>query len=462
MLAHAFTKDGAPTDGIVQHPRAYVTLKTIVDGKEVDTAIIPNKVTYHKGDHTKAHEVSVTLDGAVLPFPLRLIGGSVMTLYLGVTEEPEGDVHEEKNLRFIGFVEDFDQDDEARTVTLKAFDLSMPLRKHKPLLPVRRDGVLTDPTPRYSDTLEQAIDRILSVVPGFEEGTEPFLDITRNDSLKTAQLGSLVHGRAKTGPIYLKPEMSAWEAVELVCGLAVRHVSVELTDIVVRTSEEVFSHTGEADALHFIVGTEYANAYPPKIHKKIINNRKGVRVVAWDAEACERVEAVYPDDATMKSNYARKRPPPPKKKKKTSKPSQRQTPPKEPEREVYELEGHYTQEALAEKAKSIWLQRATQEADGTISTPLWTDEVLDLSNGDRFFIRLDDMLQQQIEAIGNRDLAVTFLQQQFAGMGEQAARTLLDAMDRSSTLNFWYVNTIVYDWPSARLCTVGFINLLEV
>lgn len=463
MLETAFGQDGAPTDGIILHPRAYVALKSIIDGKDVDTGLIPSRVTLSKGDHTKCSEATITLEGSVLPFPLRLVGGSVITLYMGVTENPEDNVKQENNLRFVGFVEDLEQDQSARHVTLKAYDLTMPLRGHKPLLEKKNDdtGITIDPTPRYSDTLKQAIERILSVVPGFEEGSEPFLDLRDTDALSTASLGSLVTGRAKTGPVALKPDISAWGAIEHVCALAVRHVSVDLTDIVVRTSDEVFARAGEATALRFIVGTDYANSFPPKFHKKIQRNRKGVRVVAWDPETCKRVEAVYPTDSVMETQYSLRRPAPPKKK-----PKQKSTTPtkapKEPDREVYELEeGHYTSDALEAKAKSIWLQRATQEADGSVSTPLWTEEVLGLQNGDRVFIKTDEMLRKQLTAIGSDADAVRFLQDQYAGMDQQGAQALLDAM-KKPLQDFWYVNTVVYDWPGPRLCTVGVINLLEI
>lgn len=467
-MADNFTKDGAPSGGIVLHPRAYVTLKVIIDGDELDTGFTPSKVSLRRGSHNKADECEVTIDGAVLQIPLRLVGGSFACVYLGVVDEPEDitSLKKDKNLRFCGYFEEADQDWGERSLSFKSQDLSRRLREHKPLIKKVVNGVTIDPTPRYTDTLEQAIRRILSVVPGFEEqGAEPIMDLRATDALSSARLSSLVSGRALNGPVAIKPDWSAWQAIEHVCGLCSRHVGVELREIVVRSPTEVFS---DADPdpekrITFIIGAPNANAYPPKFHKKFINNRKGVKVVAWDTEQRKQVSALYPDDNDMRQSFPRKRPQP--KKVKSSRSAHTRTQPKElkePDRDVFELDpGVYTTDELLNQAKKIWLERASQECDGTIETPLWDERILDMRNGARFFVKLFRDIEEKIAQIGDDVLAARLLQQELPGMTLHHAELLLHAI-KKPLQDFWYCRTVTLDWPSDKLAHVDFINLLEI
>jgi len=81
---------------------------------------------------------------------------------------------------------------------------------------------------------------------------------------------------------------------------------------------------------------------------------------------------------------------------------------------------------LERYAQRPWLERATQEVDGTITTPIWDSNILNLHNGDRITIRV----RPDLEAEPHDDL--------------------------------WYVRTVTHEWPSKKATTIGFINLLRI
>lgn len=508
-MADNFTKDGAPTGGVVIHPRAWITLSVFLDDKHVDTGFIPSKVSLRRGSHNKADECEVTLDGNVLPFPLPIMGKGFLCVYLGVVDAPDAadfisSLAKAENLRFCGWVEEADQDLSERTITFKSQDMSRILRTHKPLLKKRIDAVaavaaspaagigvaqggaiaaaaaaaataalrvglkksgpIIDPTPRYSDTLAQAINRILSVVPGFDDPTEDApLSVRKTDALSSAKLSSLVSGRAINGPVTIKPDWSAWQAIEHVCGLCSRHVGIELREIVVRSPEEVFK---DADPdpnkrITFVIGSQNANAAPPKFHKRFVENRKGVKVIAFNSETRRQVSAVYPGDADVPPARITHH-----KKVKTGHAAAHKVhhsaEAEPPDRDVFELScGTYSDSALLDQAKKIYLERATQECDGTVMTPFWDERILNMRNGTRFFVKLHRDLDRKIDEIGDDALAARFLQQELIGTSLQNAQLLLAAIKKPAQ-DFWYCRNVTLEWPGEMLAHVDFINLVTI
>jgi hypothetical protein len=470
MIETAFTADGLAPGGVVLHPRSYVEFASFIDGKAVLTGIAPNHVALHRGSHNKADECKITIDGTGLALPIRLIEGSEVAVYLGVApdETPDQDIKDPKNLRHVGYVVEFEEDRQERTASLESQDLSYFCRR--PKIPVRKTNVVdaegsvvrtVDPTPRYSDSLRQAIERLLSILPEFSDSTkEPPLRLRSTEALNRASLSSLVGGRGKTSPIALKPDCTVWEAVEHLCGILGLHVKVDLREIVVRSSEEVFA--GRASRATFIFGAENGNCYGPKFCKKPVHNRNGVRVVAFDPEARKRVEAIYPDDTTVRRSIVHHRTsatraPTPTHRQHKKKPAELPPPP----RDVYELEpAHYTQEALQAKAKAIWLERSRQECDGTVSTPIWTEEILQLQNADLITIKIDADIAREIERIGSDEDASQLLQERLGY--EKAAADALVRAARKPSRDDWYCQQVTLEHPSEHLATVKFLNLLEV
>jgi hypothetical protein len=502
QITSAFSRDGLAPGGAVLHPRSYVELSTIVDGEDdpILTGIEPNHVVLHRGSHNKADVCRVTILGTGLPFHVRHIGGSDVALYLGTVDEALANdgpaaIKDEKHLRFFGIVTSFEEDRDARQVTLEAHDLSSLCRR--PMYPVRKTlnsaGVIVDPTPRYSDSLRQAIERLLSILPelegisnvsgldaisgaGLPNLLEPPLILRDNSALRNANLSSLVTDpRAKNGPIHLKPDSTVWEAIEYLCALVGLHVKVELREIVVRTADEVFaSRTTEVidpydnlggtqpPAVTFIFGGENGNCYGPRFHKRPVHFRNGVKVVVFDPVARKTLEAVYPSDAEVRRTLVRKRSSATRAPLRKTKP--RKVKPKTlapPPRDVYELDpGHYTMDALEARAKAIWLERSRQEVDGTVASPIWTEEVLGLRNGDLITIQLEDDIAREIERLGSDDDASAMLQDRL-GLEKPAADALVRAA-RKQSRDDWYCKEVIFEHPSEHLVTVHFLNLIEI
>jgi hypothetical protein len=444
---------------IVLNPRAEVELEAVVDGETQDSAIIPQRVCLVGASHKKAAEASVEILGAALPFHPSTVEGVVARIYMGLADTVGGSVRTRENLRFVGYFEDYDDDREERAIEFRARDLSSLLRDHKPLLKVQfEDGRTIDPTPRYSDTVRQAIRRILSVVPGWRDtSVKPPLELRETDLLDIG-LGNLVEGRAKKGPITLKREWSAWEAIEHVCGLASLLVNVDLDEIVVRRPVDAFGGDS-AVAYEFVFGGKEGTVRGPRFHKKFIRNRKGIRLVAWNPETRQRLEALYPSDNVMRTQFARRRPPPPKATKHRTAKTRQPLP--DPQRDViYIGEGAFSQRYLDDLAQKIWLEKAHQEIDGTFSTPIWNHQILSLKNGDRIRVRLRPDIDDEVRRIGDDDRAAKFLQDKY-GCERAAADALVRATKRPFD-DIYYLSVPSYEWPSEKLASFKFINLVKV
>lgn len=475
MAADNFTQDGAPTGGVVLHPRAWVSMKMMIDGQPLADPLefIPSKLSLRRGSHNKADECELTLDGSVLQLPLRNIDGAFVSVYLGSAASPEDidSIKTAANRRFVGRWEEADQDWAEATLKIKMQDLSRGLRAHKPVVstvirdPVTQKKIKTiDPTPRFSDTLEEAVKKILSIVPGYEQdGPDPTLTIRPTDALKQANLRSLVSSqdhRAQLGPVPLAPNGSAWEAIEKLAGICALHVGVELREIVFRSPEEVFadSNPDPDKRIVFIIGAANANAAPPTFHKRFVENRKGVKVVAMDTSTRKPVSAIWPPDKELPPAHIPKAPKVHQKGVHKAPTAKKETEP--PARDVFELDpAAYSDSALLDQAKKIYLERATQECDGTIMTPFCDERILSLKNGARFFIKLTHDLDRKISEIGDDTLAARFLQQQLPGLSAQQADILLRVI-RKPANDFWYCRSVTFDWPSEMIAHVDFINLL--
>lgn len=458
MTLIAFNDEGAPGEAIIQHQRCYVELKLSVgtNQREVFTGLTPHRGNITRGDHTQATEGSVTVFGSVLPFPITQVNSGILSIFLGTTEGPEDEVKDAKNLRFVGWFQNADIATEDRTISIKAQDYSVILREHKP---IRQADKKNNPQPLYSDTLEEAIKKVFKVVPAFSGSeSEPPLTLRDTATIKR-RLDGGVKGRGKTAPVHLKAEWTAWEAIEHLCALVSCHANVDLTELVIRDTDEVFNQ-GKPKAT-LIFGDEHGNCFGPTFHKKFITNRKGIRVVAWDPEEMVRVEADFPSDAVLRGKAPAKTPSATKHKpsKNSHKSAKKAIP--EPQREIFEIDqGHYTKTELERFAKDLWMQRSNFEVEGMIATPLWTDETLSLQNGNRVRIKIQPEIERQLKEIGDETRAIAFLQERL--LVEQAAAEALLALYRNPATDLWYVRRVTIDFPSDKAVTIDFMSLLEI
>jgi len=445
----------------VQYQRVEVSLAAQVDDDIIETSLAPHHLTWHDGGHKRAQEVDFEIHGSVLPYPLDHVASVFVSVFMGNAADAYSSIRDVRNLRFCGYVDDEEVDDERRVVTFKACDLSSPLRDHKPLIPRRMpDGRLIDPTPKYSDTLRQAILRIFSVVPGFDDQTSRDILTLREAPSLDLNLGDLVDGRAKTGPVGLPPQCSAWDAIEIACGLAARMVSVELNELVVREPRQAFPDSGQPDYV-FIFGSKNANALAPKRHKKFIRNRKGIRLIAWNPETRKRMEAVFPSDDDMRKNFPRKRPTPKANKPKPHTTQKPKKPMPEPERDVQDIgAGVFTQSQLDDMAHRIWVERSMHELDGTIASPIWDDDNFKLKNGSRVQVKIRPDLEAQMRALQSDEDRAAFLSSAL-GIERQPARELV-RIALTPHDDLVCVSKVTREWPSKHSITVNYVNLLRV
>jgi hypothetical protein len=298
------------------------------------------------------------------------------------------------------------------------------------------------------------------VVPGFDdEATKDILTLRETPALDF-RLGDLVDGRAKNGPIGLPPSCSAWDAIEIVAGLAARLVRVELNELVLREPREAFPDTGQPDYT-FVFGSSNANAFAPKRHKKFIRNRKGIKLVAWNPDTRKRMEALWPSDSYMRSNLPRKRPAV-----KVHKPTTHSTKkpakaPNPPDREVFDIgSGVFSQDQLDAMAQRLWVERSMNEMEGSISSPIWDDKNFALKNGSRIAVKIRPDLEAQMRALQNDDDRASFLSAAL-GLEPGPARELV-RIALAPHNDVYCVSKVAREFPGKRALTVSFVSLLGV
>lgn len=449
----------ASADDLVFYPRAFVQLATSVQNgatfTSVDTGIQPTKASVSRRAHNQAGTAEVTIHGSALPFDPRQIGGINIAIYMGAVDTIDADVISDEHLRFVGYVDAMPRkrDEKGPMVELKARDMSALLRDFKP---IPRDAL-----PRYSDTVGDAINRILDVIPNASDpdGT-PRLELVTN-SLTSRTIGDAVRPRFRAAALQLPPEATAWQVIEHACGLASLLVSVRLGQIIVREPVEVFDHD-RPPVTTFTFGGETANLLSVADEKKFVRNRKGVKVVSYDpGPPRATLEAFYPPDADLRPD---RRPRAQLRRSFTTTRRVRRGSPTSPvqDRDVFDAHGIHSQDALDAWARRLYLERSQQEIEGSLVTPIWTPEVLGLDNGDRFSLSIDPELAMQLRNASSKQAMIDLLVQRL-DVNEQAAAALINAsVDRPSDTFYTRTVTHEYEADGKSTTTVEFLNLIEV
>lgn len=463
----------------VFYARASVDIRAKVAGQDIATAVIPQSIAISGSSHKKAGEATIEIEGTGLPFLPQHLEQAQVSVFMGLVDRVDASVVEGRFRRFVGFVEDYEDNRSQRKVVLKARDLSSILREHIPLIPIvlktaGRPDQHIDPTPRYDETLGSAIDRIFKVCPGWRQDDDAVRPIRRRDGLPfwDIPLGKLVEGRAKKGPITIKEKSSAWDTIEHVCGMANLLVYVELDELVVRPPKGASGRstgkekTGaqEYDALmadigaQFVYGGDLCDLSELQYHKRFVRNRKGILVKGTNPEKRQVMTAEYPSDDELRQGYPNKRPKPPSKNTHPHTAKKKDLP--EPQRDIiYYKEGVFSQGALDDIARYLWEQRSMNESSGQLTTPFLTEDVIELRNGDRIQIRLRPELEQEIRQIGNDDLAAKRLMDVYGIERDVAAVLVQEAM--RPLQDIFRVESVDLRWPEAR-ATVKFFNLTRL
>lgn len=451
----------ASLDDVRQLPRAAVVMSTtladVSASTEVTTSIVPTSASVTLRQHSQAATSEVTVHGSALPFDPRQDEGIFLQLYLGAVDTDDDSVIGRQFLRFVGFVDDLKEkrDMKGPVVTLTARDMSSIFRDFKP--------IPTAAMPRYSDTLSQAINRIIMATPGSQNPDGSLRVMLVENALTSRMLSGAVHSRASTAAVQLPHDVTAWQAIEHCCGLLSLLVSVDLDQLIVRQTQEVYGSTSPA-VFSFIFGGESANLLSIEREKKFVRNRRGVSVTAYDPTTRSRVEGLYPPDgqvlrvgrphahvggqaihyhAPTRSTRASAASPAP------------------PERDVYPAPiGMYAQASLVDYARRIYQERSRQEMEGKIECPFWVPEVLSLKNSDRIQIQLDPDLAAELQQAPSEAAAVDLLVQRL-DVSEDAARALMRA-SLNRPRDTWYAREVTTEFQSDGVSTVsvGFINLI--
>lgn len=445
---------------IATYPRAFVALSASVGGEQVDTGIEPSQASFTVRSHSQAGSAEVTVHGSALPFDPRVIDGVYLTLFMGDVGEMTGNVRTPAMRRFVGYVDELEEkrDDGGPVVSLKARDLTALLRDFKP---VPRASL-----PRYSDTLGEAINKVLAAVPAAQTARMALAP----SPLADKPLAAATHARAATAYVQVPPDATAWQVIEHCAGLVATLVYVKLESIVLADPAQSYQTPSESKAT-FVFGDSDANLLSLERSKKFVRNRKGIVTQAYDPVHRRVLTAKYPADADLPPAH---RPPAHmggtvvRQHSTTTRGggragASRRPPEREP---VAAPAGIQSQAALLAYARRVYEERSRQEMEGKLVCPGWSaatpNDVLALGWQDRFELRVNPGLEAELRAQPSESAAVALLQTRML-VNEAAARALLRAAANRPTDQF-LVRSLTHEYAADGEChTTGeFVNLIEI
>lgn len=433
---------------VIQYPRAVVSLSLTVSGdsEPVDVLVIPRRVMITRRSHTQADTCEVTLDGIDLPFDPRAIGEVILAVHLAdVRDAGAGTMNDgwrtPATQRFLGMLDTFDDEqDDDDVLTLRARDLSSILRDAKPLP--------TDAVPRYSDTLGEAIRRILAAVPGADT-----LSVEENGEENTP-LRPTVAGRVQSGAaVHVENNWSAWEVIEHTAGLTAHLVTVVNDRIVLRLGSQAYANN-DAPAVVLGFNSGEANLSSLAVEKKFVRNRKGIRVVSFDVISRTTIEADWPDDGTLRQLH-------PTRARATGRSgrsgaaghgrsSRPRAAPKPPDRDVLLVANVTSQDALRDIARQVWEERSRQELTVKAATPYFTDPFLNLRNGARVRVELNRALAAGLNLTQPTAQQVAFVRRRLQ-VSTRVAKTLVNLarlQQEGASTDLFYVHEVQLSWDA--------------
>lgn len=447
----------------VLYPRAIVALSMDVgdDHEQVSTIVVPSKASYTVRSHNAAGSAEIVVHGSAVPFDPRIINGMFVQLFMGAAETVDEQINKDEYRRFVGYVDDVAPkwDENGPAVEIKARDLSAILRDFKPI-PV-------DARPKYSDSLEEAIQRIIDATPGHQDSSgNTVLSIRSTPALSGVTLSAAAPSRASGRNIPLPPAATAWQVIEHLCGLVSRLVSIDDGEIVVRDST-IYSNEENAVA-SFIFGGVGANGERPNVlsvesAKKFVRNRRGVAAISYNPHTRTRLRAVFPADDEL-AQIAR----PPRtvggSRATSTRGSSSSSP---PARDVFSAPASIVdEEGLKAYAKRVYLERSRQEIEGKIGAP-WrerdaTNEMLAIKNAERITLKIHPELESELRNTADEQVAVDLLRRRLR-VNEQAARVLLRA-SRNRPTDIFYLRsaTHAFDPEGVSASAIEYINLIDI
>jgi len=422
----------------VQYPRALMQLHARVLGEDLVATVTPMRLTIERRNHSEASSIEVEFPGNALPFDPRHVEDLWVGVYFGDVRSMDGNVHQPQFLRFMGYADNIEASrevDDAPSVKLEARDFSAQLRAFKPIPTAMR--------PRYSDTLQQALQRILDGVPSASGLLSlPGLGLH-------LPLSPLVSGRGRTGTLPLANDASAWDAIERACGAVNRLVSVELDRLVVR--EPTGDNQTRSDVV-FNYGGPAANSIKVRQKKRFERNRRSVVVHSFDPRSRRRLSAEWPAPAAA-----------PRRTRARGQQGRGGGRNGDEQRDIYALrDGITSQDELLRSAERIYTNRSRQELAIDLESPLLTEEFLSIHNGDRVMIRVEPGLEANIRAANatSPQAAVALIRRRI-GCSAQAAEILARAVNEPTTALFYVRGaTFTYELEGAAMVKIDAANLI--
>jgi len=444
-------------DDLRFYPRAMVGINAVLndgDPNGIDTTLYPDRVSVSLRPHHQASGAEITIKQTYLPFDPRRINNLFVSVYMGVSPSTKASILSQDTMLFCGWVDDLDvkYSADGPLVSMKARDVSAYLR---------------DEIPRYKDSIVSAIKKLLgwANIPATAIHIED-----RSTGFRASQpMTAYTHQRGGDGFVPFKNGSSAWELVEHLAGLTSLLISVDRSTIVIREPVNAFPPTGAAKvatAYSFVFGenpkssvwgTKSVPVFSLELKKKFLRNRKGVRLVSFDATTHRKIIADYPSNDKL----------PPKRKAKLA-PSKhpihktRDVP--DPDRDVYVVGGSLgiqTQPKLLEAAQRFYQERSRQEMEGELTTYIWDDQLFALRNASRIDIRIKPELEAELLNIKDAQKRSIFLQNRLS-IDKKAADALVNAtMNKES--DTYYVRSITHEWDAEQggNTKIDFITMLE-
>ena len=275
------------TDLPIYYPQVLVRVTAIVqtnpqtDPIEVSFVTGARSVKIERNDWNTADKCTVVLDLQRFPVLPRSIRQAHITVYAGdnLAIGTDGDVISDASyIRFCGYVDEpkIDLDEGDHKVTWEARDYTALFLDEK--LPS------TSVVPRYSDTLDQALQRILTIIPG-GENIQLVLGggLTQWPSLSTAVTATL-----RDTKVPIAQNDTAWHFVKRACDPVSLIPQIRLDTLVVAPSKGLAAPKSQAVLVY---GANLASYSEKKVLPK---NHEAIGLRAYNLNSRSIITSIYP------------------------------------------------------------------------------------------------------------------------------------------------------------------------
>ncbi len=416
--------------GRIYRPRALLRLAVPVSGQSDPVAFeVPVVRARHvKNDHNHADTLEVTVSWSDTGVDPRWISGAIGEYYIGTADELGRWEPTERDRRFIGRLVEVSRigDGDALHVEMTFHDYTSFFLIAKP--------VSTEAIPTYADTLDVAWNRLCNTVPGAIELDE--LELRGLE--ETPVIGSAVAERfRKRGHLAVKPGLDAWAVWQQAVGMMGLISFFELNTCIVTTARDLYTSLNPPQ---IVWGR---NLYSFSERRNNDRTGKGVIMTSFDPVSGKSLEAAYNPNADNVKKIRAK-----------AKSARRSTKPHyldaSKQYDVFAYPGITDQTILEALAERVYLERARQELEGTLSTKDMdvlaadgsTFDLLSLGSGDAIEIRfLGDEDVAFVKAFPSRQARSAYLQR--IGYTASVADIIAANVERLSTRsNLFHVKTV--------------------